>query len=81
MREFVVNKNDADQRVDKYLSKSLKRLPKSLMYKYIRNKKIKVNCQRCEISQRLNVGDTIQMYISEEFFDGQPDTSFSRWDI
>ena len=31
MREFVVNKNDADQRVDKYLSKSLKRLPKSLM--------------------------------------------------
>lgn len=68
MREFVVNKNDADQRVDKYLSKSLKRLPKSLMYKYIRNKKIKVNRQRCEISQRLNVGDTIQMYISEEFF-------------
>ena len=56
MREFVVNKNDADQRVDKYLSKSLKRLPKSLMYKYIRNKKIKVNRQRCEISQRLNAG-------------------------
>ena len=63
MREFVVNKNDADQRVDKYLSKSLKRLPKSLMYKYIRNKKIKVNRQRCEISQRLNVGDTIQMSV------------------
>ena len=78
MREFVVNKNDADQRVDKYLSKSLKRLPKSLMYKYIRNKKIKVNRQRCEISQRLNVGDTIQMYISEEFFDEQLDTSFMQ---
>lgn len=78
MREFIVNRNDADQRVDKYLSKSLKRLPKSLMYKYIRNKKIKVNRQRCEISQRLNEGDSIQMYISEEFFEDQCDLSFMR---
>lgn len=78
MREFIVNRNDADQRVDKYLSKSLKRLPKSLMYKYIRNKKIKVNRQRCEISQRLNEGDTIQMYISEEFFEEENNLSYMQ---
>lgn len=78
MREFIINRNDADQRLDKYLAKSLKRLPKGLMYKYIRNKKIKVNRKRCEISQRLNEGDLIQMYISEEFFEDQSDLSFMQ---
>lgn len=76
MREFTINQNDANQRVDKYLSKSLKKLPQSLMYKYIRNKKIKVNRSRCEISQRLNVGDTIQMYIAEEFFNDELELTF-----
>lgn len=78
MREFIINRNDADQRLDKYLAKSLKRLPKSLMYKYIRNKKIKVNRKRCEISQRLNEGDLVQMYISEEFFEDQSNLSFMQ---
>lgn len=78
MREFIINRNDADQRLDKYLAKSFKRLPKSLMYKYIRNKKIKVNRKRCEISQRLNEGDMVQMYISEEFFEEQNDLSFMQ---
>lgn len=68
MREIVIAKNDADQRVDKFLMKALPTLPKSLMYKYIRNKKIKVNRKRCEISQRLQVGDLVQCYIAEEFF-------------
>lgn len=69
MREFIIQANDADQRLDKYLSKSFKKLPTSLMYKYIRNKKIKVNKARCEISTKLQVGDSIQMYIAEDFFE------------
>ncbi len=68
MREMIIAENDANQRVDKFLMKALPTLPKSLMYKYIRNKKIKVNRKRCEIAQRLQVGDCIQCYISEEFF-------------
>lgn len=76
MRELHIQKNDADQRVDKFLGKTLKQLPKSLMYKYIRNKKIKVNKKRCEISQRLVEGDTMQLYIAEEFFDQPIDMKF-----
>lgn len=68
MREFIITKDDADQRVDKFILKTMKTMPKSLMYKYIRNKKIKVNRKRCEISQRLQEGDTMQCYIAEEFF-------------
>lgn len=69
MKEFIINENDADQRVDRFIQKTMKTMPKSLMYKYIRNKKIKVNRKRCEISQRLQVGDTMQCYIPEEFYE------------
>ncbi len=39
------------------------------MYKYIRLKRIKVNSKRAEISTRLKVGDTVDMYINDEFFE------------
>ena len=68
MRELVIGKNDAGQRLDKFLLKSFPKLPKALMYKYIRIKRIKVNGKRAEISTRLNVGDTVSAYINDEFF-------------
>ena len=69
MKSFTIEKNDADQRLDKYLTKSLPNLPKALMYKYIRIKRIKVNGKRAEISTRLQVGDCIDLYINDEFFE------------
>lgn len=69
MKSFTINKNDSGQRLDKYLTKSLPNLPKALMYKYIRIKRIKVNGKRAEISTRLNTGDIIDMYINDEFFE------------
>ncbi len=76
MRTFIINENDSGQRLDKFIAKSVKNLPKSLMYKYIRLKRIKINGKRCEISTRLNVGDEIQLYINDEFFDFPKDDSF-----
>ena len=69
MRILTVQKNDAGQRLDKFLSKAVKGLPQSLMYKFIRTKKIKVNRARCEQSQILQEGDEIQLFIKDEFFD------------
>lgn len=69
MKSFVIEKNDADQRLDKFISKSVSALPKNLMYKYIRLKRIKINGKRAQISTRLNVGDVVDMYISDEFFE------------
>lgn len=69
MKEFIINSNDAGQRVDKFLSKAVKKLPKSLMYKYLRTKRIKLNRKKCEISTRLNEGDILQLYINDEFFE------------
>lgn len=76
MRELKVNENDAGQRVDKFLKKALKQLPQNLLYKYIRNKKIKVNRKRCTIDQKLQLDDVLQCYIPEEFFDQPLDYRF-----
>jgi len=68
MRILTIKQNDAGQRLDKFLSKTVKALPKSLMYKSIRTKKIKVNRKRTEIGYILNEGDTVELFISEDFF-------------
>ncbi len=69
MKSFKVTKNDAGKRLDAFLSKSLPNLPKALMYKYIRKKRIKINSKRAEINTRLCEGDIIELYINDEFFE------------
>lgn len=76
MKEFKINGNDAGQRLDKFVGKVLPRLPKGMMYKAIRNKRIKLNGKRAEISSRLSEGDTVQMYVNDEFFGASPETEF-----
>ena len=71
MKEFKITKNDAGQRLDKFIAKSVPKLPKALLYKYIRIKRIKLNGKRCEISSRLNEGDVVECYISDEFFEAE----------
>lgn len=69
MRILTVGKNDAGQRLDKFLTKAVRGLPTSLMYKFIRTKKIKVNRSRTEQKYILQEGDEIQLFIRDEFFD------------
>lgn len=68
MKSFTVTKNDASLRLDKFIVKNCPALPSSLMFKYIRTKRIKVNGRRAEISTRLKEGDTVEAYINDEFF-------------
>ena len=68
MKSFTVTKNDASLRLDKFIVKNCPALPSSLMFKYIRTKRIKVNGKRAEISSRLQEGDTVEAYINDEFF-------------
>ncbi len=68
MKNFIISKNDADQRLDKFISKAIPSLPKALMYKFIRTKHIKLNGKKGDISTRLKEGDVITAYISDEFF-------------
>ena len=68
MKRFEITKNDAEQRLDRFIQKVAGNLSPSLMYKYLRKKSIKVNGKRAEGNARLAEGDIVEMYINDEFF-------------
>ena len=69
MREFTVGPNDAGQRLDRWLAKTLPLLPAPLAQKYIRIKRVKLNGKGAKRDTRLAKGDLLQLYINDEFFD------------
>ncbi len=69
MKEFIIGPNDAGQRLDRFLAKSVPLLPASLAQKYIRLKRIKLDGKRAERDTRLPEGAVLQLYINDEFFD------------
>ena len=69
MKEITVKKNDANQRLDRFVGKAVPLLPESLLQKYIRLKRIKVNGKGAKRDTRLCEGDVLQLYINDEFFE------------
>ncbi len=69
MREFTIGPNDAGQRLDRWLAKTLPLLPAPLAQKYIRLKRVKVNGKGARRDVRLAAGDLLQLYINDEFFE------------
>ena len=69
MKEIVIKKNDAGQRLDRFVGKSVPLLPESLLQKYIRLKRIKVNGKGSKRDARLAEGDVLSLYINDEFFE------------
>ena len=69
MKELCVKKNDAGQRLDRFVGKAVPLLPESLLQKYIRLKRIKLNGRGAKRDTRLNEGDVLQLYINDEFFE------------
>ena len=69
MKELKIGRNDAGQRVDRFLAKAVPLLPASLAQKYLRLKRIKRNNARVNRDDRLAEGDVLQLYINDEFFD------------
>lgn len=78
MRELKIGKNDANQRLDKYLSKRFKTMPKSLMYKYLRTKYIKLNGKKAQPDVFLREGDVLTLYIRDEFFEEKKSYDFLK---
>ena len=79
MKKFIINENDSGQRVDKFISKALPELPKSMMYKLFRKKDIKINGKRCDISAKLCTGDELTVYVKDDVAaEKQHDMSFLK---
>lgn len=73
MKEVVVNKNDAGQRLDKFLTKYTQNMPQSMIYKSIRKNCVKLNGKHIkDAGYMLKAGDVLNLYFKDEFF---PDLS------
>lgn len=70
----TVTKNDAGQRLDKFLTKTYRNLPMSLLYKAVRKKDIRLNGKRCEASSRLSEGDEIYLFLPDDALEIAPPT-------
>lgn len=66
MRQLTINDREAGQRLDKWLAKYMTKAPKSFFYKMMRKKNIVVNGKKVQGNEKLNAGDQISLYLSEE---------------
>lgn len=69
MREIKISKNEAGQRLDRYLRKLLGQASLSFIYKQIRKKNITVNNSKTNEKYMLAEGDLIKIFFSEETFE------------
>ena len=56
-----ITEDEAGQRLDNYLLRHLKGVPKSRIYRIVRSGEVRVNGGRCQPDQRLNVGDELRL--------------------
>ena len=68
MKSFTAGPNENGVRLSRFVEGVTHQMPRSLMYKAFRNKRIKVNGKRAEPDTRLAEGDVIELYINDEFF-------------
>ena len=66
MKIFIIEENDAGQRLDKFLKKLLKNSSLSLIYKINRKNKVKVNSKREDNEYKLQVNDEIKLFLSDD---------------
>ena len=66
MKQITVKPNDAGQRLDKFLSKTFRLLPASMMYKAIRKKDIKRNGKRIAAEDKVQAGDILSIYLPDD---------------
>ena len=77
MEKIIIKHNDSGQRLDKFLIKTFKNLPKSMMYKLIRKKRVKLNGKRSTGEVILNENDVLELYINDELLQRKTDNSFN----
>ena len=66
MQEITIGKNEAGQRLDKFLAKYMNLAPKSFFYKMMRKKNITLNGKKCEGAEKLEEGDVVKLFLADE---------------
>ena len=69
MREITINENDAGQRLDKFLTKFMPKLPSAMLYKSLRKNCVRINGKHVKDgAHKLSAGDKLSLYFKDEFF-------------
>ncbi len=68
MKELIVNKNDTNQRIDKYLKKILVHAPASMIYKMLRKKDVKVNGKKVDGKYIVQINDVVSLFLHDDKF-------------
>ncbi len=68
MQLLTIGKNQAGQRLDKYLKKALPNAGSGFLYKMLRKKNITLNGKKAEGKEILAEGDEVKCFFSEETF-------------
>lgn len=66
MKEILINSNNCNQRIDKFVRKYLNDAPLSFIYKTFRKKDIKVNGHWVDKDYILKENDVVRIYIKDE---------------
>lgn len=69
MKLISVQEKEANQRLDKLLSRYLKEAPKSFLYKMLRKKNITLNGKKADGSEKVLAGDEIRIFLSDETYE------------
>lgn len=72
MKELLIGKNDAGQRLDRFLAKAFPKLGQGYVCGAVRKKRIKVGNKRTEPNYMLRENDSVQLYINDELLELQP---------
>lgn len=65
MKQFVIKKEEANQRIDKYVRKYLNEAPLSFIYKLFRKKDVKINGHWVKQDYIIQEDDMIQIYVTD----------------
>lgn len=68
MKEFIIQTNEAGQRLDKYLKKRLPNASSAFLYKMLRKKNITLNGKKALGKEGLIQNDVIRMFFSDETY-------------
>ncbi len=74
MRSFTAGKNEDGLRLLRFCEKVCPGMPKGMLHKAFRNKRIKINGKKQDENYRLVSGDLIELYINDEFFAEREET-------
>ena len=62
LKKFIVNKNYHNSRFDRWFKQNVSNVPQSLIEKFIRKKKVKINNKRVKTSYRVQLNDVVELY-------------------